>query len=37
MVLTKGSLIDVPTNSWIDIRLDMPQKNEEQAEPDSAA
>ena len=25
MVKTKGELIDVPANSWIDIRLDMPE------------
>lgn len=26
IVLTKGPLIDVPANSWIDIRLQMPEK-----------
>ncbi|ORM86872.1 hypothetical protein [Mixta gaviniae] len=26
IVLTKGPLIDVPPTSWIDIRLQMPEK-----------
>ncbi|WP_426817688.1 phage tail protein [Winslowiella sp. 2C04] len=30
MVLTKGNLIDVPANSWIDIRLDMTPIDNEQ-------
>ncbi|HDS7810324.1 phage tail fiber protein, partial [Enterobacter hormaechei] len=39
IIKTKGELMDVPANSWIDVRLDMPESsawNQRQKEADGA-